>query len=265
MEVETAEISYYIGRKVHISALYFLKNYLLKIYRGHKMLPSPHECVVTAAQRGDGRSMAAERLPNSSSLRRVVKLEQLKLQRVLVQVSSYIVSLQQYVGFVKQARLELEQYFFIYKSVTSTSAWRSELFLSCSSFPQEEAQAAGEQLTDNRRRARIYFNNKQTHYGKSNVVWYYRGEITRYHPLCSHAQRGVRSEREGGRRRRRREAFWGIVWKRGWPARRQAALSAGPGERALVIWSARRPGLSSETRRGEVGDRVWGPPSCYCP
>lgn len=36
-------------------------------------------------------------------------------------------------------------------------------------------------------------------------------------------------------------------------------------ERALVIWSVRQLGLSSETQRGEVGDHVWGPPSCYCP
>ena len=36
-------------------------------------------------------------------------------------------------------------------------------------------------------------------------------------------------------------------------------------ERALVIWSVRQLGLSSETQWGEVGDHVWGPPSCYCP
>ena len=53
---------------------------------------------------------------------------------------------------------------------------------------------------DNHCRAKIYFNNKLTHYGKSNMVGYYHGEITVYHPLCSHAQQ----ERERDRERRRR-------------------------------------------------------------
>lgn len=52
-------------------------------------------------------------------------------------------------------------------------------------------------MTDNRRGAKIYFNNKLTHYGKSNTVGYYRGEITVYHPLCSHAQQeDVRGRKE---------------------------------------------------------------------
>lgn len=49
------------------------------------------------------------------------------------------------------------------------------------------------------------------------------------------------------------------AWFIGWPPNLAAS------ERALVIWTARQLGLSSETQRGEVGDHVWGPPSCYCP
>ena len=62
---------------------------------------------------------------------------------------------------------------------------------------------------DNHHRAKIYFNNKRTHYGKSNMVGYYHGEVTVYHPLCSHAQQ--ESERDRGRRRRRRRRCFLMV------------------------------------------------------
>ena len=102
-------------------------------------------------------------------------------------------------------------------------------------------------MTDNHRRANIYFNNKLTHYGKSNTVGCYRGEITLYHPLCSHAQQ----EKGKGRRRQKEERLSDCL-----EAHRQAQKTQQAGERALVIWSARQLGLSSETRGGEVGDRV---------
>lgn len=57
--------------------------------------------------------------------------------------------------------------------------------------------------------AKIYFNNKLTHYGKSNMVWYYRGEITVYHPLCSHAQREKVREGEKGNEERLSDGLFG--------------------------------------------------------
>lgn len=61
----------------------------------------------------------------------------------------------------------------------------------------QRRKATAERLMDNHRRAKIYFNNKLTHYGKSNTVGSYRCEITAYHPLCSHAlQQKARQTKE---------------------------------------------------------------------
>lgn len=80
----------------------------------------------------------------------------------------------------------------------------------------------------------------------------YRGEITAHHPLCSHAQQVGVGVRNGKRRRSfmmdcsRAKGAWLVT-----RPRTQRAC-----ERALVVWSARQLGLSSETQRGEVGDHV---------
>lgn len=80
----------------------------------------------------------------------------------------------------------------------------------------------------------------------------YHGEITIYHPPCSHAQQEEEHVRD---EERRRGFMMDSLGARG------LGSSAGPraqraSERALVIWSARQLGLSSETLRGEVGDHV---------
>ncbi len=73
----------------------------------------------------------------------------------------------------------------------------------------QRREATGERLTDNRRGAKIYFNNKLTHYGKSNTVGYYRGEITVYHPLCSHAQRETVRKRKQKEEERLSDGLFG--------------------------------------------------------
>lgn len=61
---------------------------------------------------------------------------------------------------------------------------------------------------DNHCGAKIYFNNKLTHYGKSNMVGYHCGEITVYHPLCSQAQQEkVRKRQKLKEERFSRELF----------------------------------------------------------
>lgn len=72
----------------------------------------------------------------------------------------------------------------------------------------------------------------------------------------------MHSRRKSVKRLNEKEAFCWLVWK--CTAHRGARTQRASG-RALVIWSVRQLGLSSETQRGEVGDHVWGPPSCYCP
>lgn len=142
---------------------------------------------------------------------------------------------------MKRARLELEEVFLGNKSVTSTSACTADLFLPF--FPIfQRRNATGERLTDIHCGAKIYFNNKLTHYGKSNTVGYYRGEITVYHPLCSHAQR----EKVGEQKEERLSD--GLFGRRRRLAHRQDPRAQRAGERALVIWSVRQLGLSSETR-----------------
>lgn len=105
----------------------------------------------------------------------------------------------------------------------------------------------------------------------STTSWHIMGNQTRWdvitvkslyttHFVPMHSRRKT----EGERNRRR----WGFLMdcleaKGAWLIGRRRTQRAG--ERALVIWSVRQLGLSSETRWGEVGDHVWGPPSCYCP
>ncbi len=101
----------------------------------------------------------------------------------------------------------------------------------------QRRKSTGERLTDNHRGAKIYFNNKLTHYGKSNTVGYYRGEITVYHPLCSHAQQ----EKVGERKQQKGERLSdGLFGRRGRSARRQALELSGPvnGHFLAGVWGS---------------------------
>ena len=67
------------------------------------------------------------------------------------------------------------------------------------------------------------------------------------------------SRRERGNITEEERRSGGLVWSDGaQPIGGRRTQRAN--ERPLVIWSVRQLGLSSETRRGEVGDHVWGPP-----
>lgn len=139
-------------------------------------------------------------------------------------------------------------------------------------------KASRERLTDNRCRGQLFYsNNKLRLCGKSNTVGFYRCEILVHHPHCSHTLCSAAGKSQWDKRAEvQRQGGDGVDWggRRGGGGAKgiKRARPKGTGWFSVPVNGhlscrvvVRQQGLSSETHWGEVGDHVWGLPSCYCP